>query len=242
MFRFPLLCRMLRHKIINYHADEVVISSFAAVKNIVTPHPHGPATKRPVSIALKVSLYLHSPMQYVWENYDENIKKLQFPIKQFYMRATRYLRPWDLRERHYDTVCANSEYTAALAKKLYVIDAAILYPALDPIYFTTPAASSPKNYFVFVGRVQRYVREIDTIIALMNASGEHLLVIGDGPDMAYAQSIAGPTITFLGQINDVTEKMRIVREARGCINLAKESFGLGTAEALCLGVPVFGYA
>ena len=33
-----------------------------------------------------------------------------------------------------------------------------------------------------------------------------------------------------------------MRDARGCINLAKESFGLGTAESLCLGVPVFGYA
>jgi len=35
MFWFPLLCRLLRKKIEKYRADEIVISSFAAVKNII---------------------------------------------------------------------------------------------------------------------------------------------------------------------------------------------------------------
>ncbi|MBP6086532.1 hypothetical protein KA478_05180, partial [Patescibacteria group bacterium] len=35
MFWFPLLCRLLRKKIETYCADEVIISSFAAVKNII---------------------------------------------------------------------------------------------------------------------------------------------------------------------------------------------------------------
>ena len=253
MFWFPLLCSALRKKIMRYGSDEIVISSFAAVKNVIS-------IKRPVSLEIKspatsidktknndirrpVShLYLHSPMQYIRENYEENYNKLSFPIKQFYRLATQYLRPWDRATRHYDRVEANSHYTAALAKKLYSIDAQVRYPQLNSAFFAQTPVGAPKNYFVFVGRVQRYVREIDKIIALFNATGEHLLIIGDGPDMAYAQSIAGPTITFLGQITDVAQKIEIMRHARGCINLAKESFGLVTAESLCLGVPVFGYA
>lgn len=33
-----------------------------------------------------------------------------------------------------------------------------------------------------------------------------------------------------------------IRESAGLINLTKESFGIGTVEALLMGVPVFGFA
>lgn len=258
MFWFPVLCGVLRRKIVRYGAEEVVISSFAAAKNIKRPVSSGIQSynasidkssiaypKRPVSSRRKTHLYLHSPMQYIWENYIENYSKLRFPIKQFYWLATRYLRPRDRAPRSYDHIEANSAYTARVAAELYgrdPMDIHVRFPRMHPAFFSATIATSPKDYFVFVGRVQRYVREIDKIIALFNASGEKLLIIGDGPDMDYAKSIAGPTITFLGQINDVHEKLEIMRHARGCINLAKESFGLVTAESLCLGVPVFGYA
>ena len=48
-------------------------------------------------------------------------------------------------------------------------------------------------------------------------------------------------MSFLGNISDVTTKIEIIKKSRGYINLAKESCGLGTMEALLLGVPVFGY-
>jgi hypothetical protein len=130
MFWFPVLCRLLRNKIEKYNADEVVISSFAAVKNAcpskrpvswdeekdksqVDKKKKSPKT-RPVS-----RLYLHSPMQYIRENYEENVKKLSFPIKQLYKFAAIYLRPRDRKSRHYDVVLCNSNYTANLAKQLY---------------------------------------------------------------------------------------------------------------------------
>ncbi len=36
MFRFPLLTKMLRRKINNYSPDAIIISSFAAVKNVIS--------------------------------------------------------------------------------------------------------------------------------------------------------------------------------------------------------------
>jgi hypothetical protein len=123
---------MLRKEIEKYKANEVVISSFAAVKNVVP-------TKRPISLHIKkndsqvdihknelikrpvsrITLYLHSPMQYIRENYEENMNKLSFPIKQLYQFAATYLRPRDKKSRHYDVVLCNSNYTAKLAKQLY---------------------------------------------------------------------------------------------------------------------------
>lgn len=256
MFRFPWLCALLRRKIRKYNPHEIIISSFAAVKNIVPPtekensednhawqsfstkqtHSRLATTNNPT-----ITLYLHSPMQYIWENYDDNIKKLQFPIKQLYQRAASYLRPRDKKERFYDIVLCNSTYTAKLAKQLYNIDGHIRYPSIHQAFIDEPAVDIPKNYFVFVGRVQRFVREIDKIIELCNRFALPLIIMGNWPDMDYARSIAWSTIIFVGHIADTQEKIKIIKYARGLINLAKESFGIATVEWLCLWVPIFGY-
>lgn len=106
MFWFPFLTRRLSRKIKRYHPDHIIISSFAAAKNIDT------------RIA-KTTLYLHCPMQYIRENYHENLQKLSFPIKQIYQLAAQFLRPRDKKKRSYDEVFFNSEYTEVIAKKLY---------------------------------------------------------------------------------------------------------------------------
>lgn len=41
-----------------------------------------------------------------------------------------------------------------------------------------------------MGRLVRYVREIDKIIQLFNSLQLPLIIAGDGPDMTYAQNIA----------------------------------------------------
>lgn len=239
MFRFPLLTYILRNKIKKYNPSTVVISSFAAAKNIA------PLQKSEIrdhkSKWYTISLYLHSPMQYIWENYEENIAKLRFPIKQLYQLAALYLRPWDKKKRYYDEVYFNSEYTERLAKKLYNLEWEVKYPALDEIFHTTSMTYDICNYYIFMGRLVRYVREIDKIIQLFNSLQLPLIIAGDGPDMTYAQNIAWPTIIFTGHISSVEEKKKLLQQARWYINLAKESFGIGTAEALCSGVPVFGY-
>jgi glycosyltransferase involved in cell wall biosynthesis len=88
----------------------------------------------------------------------------------------------------------------------------------------------------------RFAKELDLIIRVFNQTWDRLVIVGSGPDEAYLRSIAWPTIEFRWQINDVDEKIQLVWQARGLINLTRESFGMVTAEALCLGVPVFGYS
>lgn len=136
-------------------------------------------------------------MQYIRENYEENVSKLSFPIKQLYQFATTYLRPWDKKHRQYDVVLCNSNYTAKLAKQLYGLEGQVSYPQLHRAFFDEPIAGVSKEYLVFVGRVQKYVREIDRVIQACNTTRTPLIVIGDGPDMDYAKSLAGPTIIFV---------------------------------------------
>ena len=247
MFWFPVLCKMLRRKIETYKADEVIISSFAAVKNVQCAMCNVQWNEKINNWSLyidnwtlspKVTLYLHSPMQYIRENYEENVKKLAFPIKQLYQFASIYLRPRDKKSRHYDVVLCNSNYTAKLAKQLYGLDWQVVYPIIDNAFLIEPISNISKDYFVFVWRVQKFVREIGTIIEACNATNTPLVVIGDWPDMEYAKSLAWPTIIFVWQIDNVQEKVAIIKHAKWLINIAKESFGIGTAEALCLWVPV----
>ncbi len=65
-------------------------------------------------------------------------------------------------------------------------------------------------------------------------------MIWDWPDLQNCKKIAWPTITFIPWISK-QEIADIVGKSRGLINFCKESLGIGTMEALCLGVPVFGY-
>jgi len=100
---------------------------------------------------------------------------------------------------------------------------------------------NPQEYYVYVGRLVNFVRESDKIIKLCNQLKIPLIVMGSGPDEVYLKSIAGPSIIFIGRITDIDEKIKIIKNAKGLINLTKESYGIGTVEALLLGVPVFGY-
>jgi len=231
---YPQLCRLLRNKISKEHPDHIVISSFAAAKNII---PYGASHRHE-----HVALYLHSPNQYIRENHDEYVKKFSRWQAKIFGLLVPYLRRRDSKPRHYDTVLANSLYTAELAKKHYQIDnITIQYPKLDPKFDHITPSRSPKNYMVYVGRLTSFVREVDKIITLCNTYQIPLIIMWSGPDEQYLKSLAWPTITWVGRVTDVDEKINIMKNARWLINLAKESCGMATMEALACGIPVFGY-
>lgn len=233
---YPLLMSILSKKIQKEHPNHILISSFAVAKNINQARQKF-KIQNPT---FKISLYLHSPMQYIRSHHEEYTGKLTGFKWRLFRKITQHLRDRDVQFRNYDTVRANSKYTADEAKKRYGIKAEIKYPQLNPLFLEEQSVAEPDNYFVCVGRLVRFVREVDVIINLFNKTKERLLIIWSGPDELYLKSIAGNSIIFLGQMN-VKEYLPILKKSRGLINLTKESFGLWTAEALCLGVPVFGY-
>lgn len=231
---YPILCRLLQRKIKSFDPTRVVVSSFAAAKNIVPSSWWGYTT----------SLYLHSPNQYIRENYDEYCQKLTWYKKILFKACSGYLRKRDSLSRQYNTITTNSQYTKSVAIKLYGIDTnttTVRYPSLPEEIVNYQPVSHFDNYFIFIWRLVTFVRELDRIILLANELQLPLLIMGDGPDREMLQDLAGPTITFLGNRSDPDEKYEILRRARWLINLTKESCGIVTMEALALGVPVFGY-
>ncbi|MEI7562935.1 MAG: glycosyltransferase [bacterium] len=213
MFFYPILIKRLSYKIKQYHPDHITISSFAIAKNIT-----------PVS-GVKTTLYLHSPMQYIWSHYDEYKTKLTGIKGKLFRRIAGKLRKRDLKYTKFDTIMANSEYTAKLAEELYGMHKiSVSYPHINPLFTQTNIVETPLSYFVYVGRLVNFVRESDVIIHLFNALGLPLIMMGSGPDELHLKSIAKSNIIFVGWISDVSERVKIMSQARGLINLTKESF------------------
>jgi len=234
---YPQLCRILKKKIDVYNPDSLMISSFAAVKNIVTP------TSPQAKTSPHTTLYLHSPNQYIRENYDEYVKRISWWKGWIFRYITPRLRRWDALPRAYDAIYTNSAYTKQTAQKHYswFENAEVRYPAIDKKFASASPPSVKKDYFVCMWRLTTFVREVDKIIQLCNETQQQLIVMWSWPDELYLKSLAGDTITFVGKIDDGDTKVAILKQSRWLINLAKESCGLSTMEALALWIPVFGY-
>ncbi len=229
---YPLLVWILRKKIKTHSPETLIVSSFAAVKNINS-----------LRLASKESiLYCHSPMQYIRENYDEYCKKLGTFKKMVFVICAKYLRIRDSRKNTYDIVYANSYYTKSCIEKRYWWDhIQVWYPSLPEEILNTPALEKPYTYYLFVWRVVKFVRELDKIITMCNTLHLPLIVMWSWPDEIELKELAWETITFIGHISDTSEKIKIIKQATWFINLAQESCGIWTMEALSLWVPVLWY-
>jgi glycosyltransferase involved in cell wall biosynthesis len=203
MFFYPILMKLLSRKIKKIKPDYIIISSFAIAKNIT-----------PIS-GVPMMLYLHSPMQYIWTHYDEYKEKLRGIKGKLFNRIVPKLRIRDLKYTKFDKVYANSKYTAQVAEKLYGIkNIKIKYPRIPDKFFIPAVQEIPQEYYLYVGRLVNFVREADKIIKICNELKVPLIVMGSGPDEVYLKSIAGPSIIFIGRIQDIDEKIKIISKAK----------------------------
>lgn len=229
---FPLLVKVLSKKIKKYNPDKIIISSFAISKNI--------------SFDWYKKLYLHSPMQYIRDSYEEYIEKFNSITKWIYKFVSKYLRKWDKKFTNFDEIYFNSDYTKQLAKKIYWMDWKINYPKIDSEFIKKTVSKTTENYYIYIWRLVKFSKDVDKIIRLFNKTKDNLLIVWDGPDREYLQSIAENNILFIGYLNqeDKDSKNNLIKllsKSRGLINITKESFGIVSAEALSLWVPIFGY-
>lgn len=228
MMFYPFCMRILSHKIKKYNPEKIIISSFAIAKNISVPN-------------IYKKLYLHSPMQYIWSHYEEYTKKLSWFKLTLFKWVTPRLRRRDKCFTNFDEVEFNSNYTAKLAKELYWIEWKVVYPKVDECFLGCQVNDHPSNYYVYVWRTVKFVKEVDKIIQLFNEIEQPILIMWSGPDEKYLKSISWNNIIFVWWISDPQEKMWIIRNAKWLINITKESFWICTMEWLLCWVPVFGF-
>ena len=234
MFWYRPLIMLLRYHIHQFQPDEIVISSFAVVKNIVHP------TKRFIW-SPTISVYIHSPLMYIHNHYDHNFSKLHFPKNQLYRFAKWCLYDRDLLPRHYDHIRYNSIYTQTLCQSLYGWKKwDIRHPFIASFPTLIPSDSPLSPYVIFLGRLVRFSKQLELIIWLCESMKQYLVIVGSWPDAAYLKTLAGPYTTFRWYQTG-HDKYQLLADAQWLINLTIESFGIVTVESLAMGTPVLGY-
>jgi glycosyltransferase involved in cell wall biosynthesis len=189
---------------------------------------------------------MHSPTQYYWTRQDEYLKNPGFPIGFNWIAKLGLkfleapLKQWDRQAaKHPNFIITNSTHTQAMIKKYYRRDAVVIHPPVDVDRFKLKANPPSRHGFVIAGRQTPYKR-FDLAIEACNLLKVPLIVIGNGPDHKRLEKMAGRTITFLSNVNDITIVSHF-QSALGFIMPNLDDFGIVAVEALAAGTPVIAY-
>ena len=114
----------------------------------------------------------------------------------------------------------------------------VVFPPVDVDRFHP--RRSPEDFFLVVSRLNSYKR-IDLAVEACSERGLPLYVVGDGPERARLEAIAGPSVRFLGRLPDA-DVADLFARCHALILPGAEDFGLTPLEANAAGRPVVAYA
>lgn len=207
--------------------DLVISSSAAVAKGVITR-----AETRHIS-------YVHTPMRYAWDLYHEYRTREARGVSQRLMGPVfHYMRLWDrLSADRVDTLIANSTAVQRRIQKHYRRSAEIIFPPVAVDRFSV--SSEPGQYYLVWSRLVSYKR-FDLAVEAATRLKVPLLVAGDGPERARLEKIAGPTVKFLGRVDDA-ELNQLIGGAKALLFPGEEDFGITPVEMQAAGRPVIAY-
>jgi glycosyltransferase involved in cell wall biosynthesis len=163
--------------------------------------------------------------------------------------AAHYLRLWDsVAGARPDVLIANSTYTRDRIRRYYGRDAEVITPPIETRRFERLAATAgaggraagapeeaQASFLVVSALVPN--KRVDLAVAAFAGRPERLLVVGEGPERARLERLAGPNVSFLGWVSDQALD-DLLAGCRGVVHPGVDDFGMVMAEALAAGKPV----
>lgn len=212
--------------------DLVISSSHAVAKGVITD-----------AHAAHVC-YCHTPMRYAWEMEQKYLDDFRIPrmLRPWVQRRLSALRRWDLSTaKRVDTFIANSQTTQERIRNYYGCDSVVLPPPVADHFFETAidARASTDGYYLAVGRMVPYKR-FDLLIEAANARGLQLKIAGKGLDEGRLRSLAGPTVEFLGRVDD-DALGALYAGAKAFLFPQEEDAGIVLLEAHACGTPAIAF-
>ena len=186
----------------------------------------------------------YTPTLYYWIKPDNYLKgQGSDGLNFFWKLGLKILMPsakrWDLKaSKRPDKMYAISTAVQARIKKYYGRDTEIIYPPTDLERFANDGRAI-RSGFVTFGRQVTHKR-LDLAILACNEAKLPLTVIGNGPEHARLQAMAGPTITFKSSVSD-NEMVNYISKAEAFIFPNEEDFGIVALEAQACGIPVIAF-
>ena len=184
--------------------------------------------------------YCNSPMRYVWDQ-----RRVYFPQPKGVIGRSREfilnrLQAWDAATANrVDMFVANSHFVAKRIAVAYGVEAEVVHPPVQCEDFHAAKQGADQGYLVTVSALVPYKR-LDLAIAIAEASGRRLRIIGDGPERPRLERLAAKSqahVQFEGRIPR-TQVVDLVRQASAFIQPGIEDFGISSVEALAAGIPV----
>ncbi|TAM84297.1 MAG: glycosyltransferase family 4 protein [Acidobacteria bacterium] len=182
--------------------------------------------------------YCLSPMRYVWDMYHEYRRKMNPLARAAFSLAAHYARQWDVTTAaRVDYFAAISDYVAARVRKYYRRESTVIYPPVD--VSKGYLADKTEDYYLAISRLVPYKR-VDLAIEACTRLGRRLRVVGTGPELKRLKAMAGPTVEFMGRLDDASLRECYAR-SRAFLFPAEEDFGIAPVEAQSFGRPVIAY-
>jgi glycosyltransferase involved in cell wall biosynthesis len=206
--------------------DLVVSTSHCAAKSVVVP---GRA---------RHLCYCLTPMRYAWDQFDA-----YFGPERVGPLASAALRPvlaalarWDRATAHrVHRYLAISQYVARRIALYYNRQSTIVYPPVDTAFYS-PAPVPVEPRFLIVSALVPYKR-VDLAMTAARRAGVALTVVGDGPERAALEALAGGDVTLVGRKSDA-EIRDLYRSSLATVLPGEEDFGIVPVEAQACGRPV----
>ncbi len=183
--------------------------------------------------------YCHTPLRYAWSHQDDYLARM--PARRLLEPVGRAvldrLRRWDYQASvGVDCYVANSENVRRRIADFYGRPAEVVYPAVDLSRFARAERVEADAGFLVVSRLFAYKR-VHVAVEACTALGLPLTVVGRGPELNRLRAIAGPTVSFLGEVDDAALEAAY-RRCAALVFTADEDFGLVPLEAMASGRPV----
>jgi glycosyltransferase involved in cell wall biosynthesis len=205
--------------------DLVLTTNSACAKGVIT-------TPDTVNVC-----YCYTPCRYLWDLYHDYAR--ESPVRPLFAPVAHWLRMWDrLAADRVDHFVAISHEVAGRIQRHYRRDAEVVHPPVDVDRFTVESGK-PDDYYLVVSRLVPYKR-VDLAVQAATRLGRRLLVVGDGPERRRLETLAGPTVEFLGRRED-QEIATLYARCRALIFPGWEDFGIVPVEAQAAGRPVVAF-
>ncbi len=184
--------------------------------------------------------YVHSPMRYMWDQFDVYFGpgRASLPVRLAAAVSRPALQAWDRRTAaDPDVLVANSHHVARRIARFWGREAEVIHPPVDLARFGTRSPAAGRGgYFLWLGALAPYKR-VDLAVEAFRRTGQALWIAGDGQDARLLRSGLPPNVRWLGKVPDA-EVPELYRGARALVFPGEEDFGIAPLEALASGRPV----
>ena len=184
--------------------------------------------------------YCHTPMRYVWDQYQEYFGpgRASPPVRAAIAAIAPRLRRWDVASvDRVDRFVANSACVSDRIRRHYGRTATVVYPPVDVERFGP--APTREDFYLVLGALVPYKR-VDLAVEAFNRLGRRLVIAGEGSELPRLSKVAGPRISFLGRVTD-TDVVDLLSRCRAFLLPGEEDFGITAVEAQAAGAPVIAY-